>query len=199
MRLNTQISHPKFWDYERDFCVAWSVSTEVCTSENSGYVSFVLKKTVIFDFNLNKSIMSASVWDSVWECVWECVWDSVCECVRVCERVCESVCESVWESVWECVRVCVRECRCSAICPSVLCLWTCWKYKKPKKTKITQSMFYGRLVLYIKYRSVYFILKTFLKTLLAFRHKIIIVFVSMLPVITVLHYEKHKRFALVSS
>ncbi len=214
MRLNTQISLPKFWDYEMDFCVASLVSTEVCTSENSG---FVLKKTVIFDFNLNKSFMSASVcasvWESVWdsvcvrvcESVWESVWECVWECVRVCESVWDSVCESVWEcvrvceSVWECVRVCVRECRCSAICPSLLCLWTCWKYKKPKKTKITKSMFYGRLVLYIKYRFVYFILKTFLKTLLAFRHKIIIVFVSMLPVITVLHYEKHKRFALVSS
>ncbi len=108
MRLNTQISHPKFWDYERDFCVALSVS-EVFTSENSGYVSFVLKKTVIFDFNLNKSIMSASVWDSVWECVWECV--------RVCESVWDSVCESVWECVKECVRECVRVCE--SVCERV--------------------------------------------------------------------------------
>jgi len=86
MRLNTQISLPKFWDYEMDFCVALSVSTEVFTSENkdfSGHVSF--------DFNLNKSIMSASVWECVWECVRECV------------RVYESVC--VRERVRECVVV----------------------------------------------------------------------------------------------
>ncbi len=50
-------------------------------------------------------------------------------------------------------------------------------------------MFYGRLVLHIKYRLVYFILKTFLKTLF---HKIHF-FLSMLSVITVFHYEKHKR------
>ncbi len=51
---------------------------------------------------------------------------------------------------------------------------------------------YGRLVLLIKYRFLYFILKTFLKTLFAFRHKIIFLFLSMLSVIIILHMRSIK-------
>ncbi len=163
------------------------------------------------------------VWESVWECERVCV--SVCErvCERECERECvrESVRERVcvWESVWECERVCVsvcervceRECVCVCVCVCV-CERVCesvslfcylsfsFVYERTENINSLRKQkslnLYGRLVLLIKYRFLYFILKTFLKTLFAFRRKIIFLFLSMLSVITILHYEKHKRLLL---